>query len=481
MASVARLKERALTARAPPRPTSRRRPSAFDDHQPPDRELIDDCVHCGFCLPTCPTYVLWGEEMDSPRGRIYLMKPGHEGEIGLDAPFVEHIDRCLGCMACVTACPSGVQYDKLIEATRPQIERNAPARSLADRAVPRGDLRAVPVPAAAAGAARRARCALPAAAACALAVRSGWPRSLPGRLGALEALLPPVSLREAFARLPERTPARASGAAAVALLHGCVQGVFFTDVNAATVRVLAAEGCDVRRAARPQGCCGALELHAGREDEALGRARRMIAAFEAAGRRRDRHQRRGLRLVDEGVRPPARRRPGVGGAGRRVHREGPRRHEVLAELGPRRAERHPIRARSPTTTPATSGTPRACARSRAPCCATIPGLEVLDIPEAAICCGSAGIYNMVMPAPAAELGARKAENISRRCTRTWWPPRTPVACCRSASTWRHRPWTVRPRTGARRRAPHPTRAGLPLLHPVQLLDASIRGVPIPRT
>src|SRR5690606_20387649 len=95
---------------------------AFDITNPPSRELVDDCVHCGFCLPTCPTYVLWGEEMDSPRGRIHLMKQGLDGE-PMSASMVQHMDACLGCMACVTACPSGVQYDKLIEATRGQVER----------------------------------------------------------------------------------------------------------------------------------------------------------------------------------------------------------------------------------------------------------------------------------------------------------------------------------------------------------------------
>src|SRR3712207_2603609 len=105
----------------------------FDAHHPPADERIADCVHCGFCLPTCPTYQLWGEEMDSPRGRIYLMNLAEKGEIGLDGPFTEHIDACLGCLACVTACPSGVQYDKLIEAVRPQIERNV-RRAPADRA-----------------------------------------------------------------------------------------------------------------------------------------------------------------------------------------------------------------------------------------------------------------------------------------------------------------------------------------------------------
>src|SRR5512138_900562 len=100
--------------------------SIFDKHHPPPRDLIDDCVHCGFCLPTCPTYALWGEEMDSPRGRIYLMKMGLDGAARMSDTYVGHFDKCLGCMACLTSCPSGVQYDKLIEATRAQVERNYP-------------------------------------------------------------------------------------------------------------------------------------------------------------------------------------------------------------------------------------------------------------------------------------------------------------------------------------------------------------------
>nr|MBA3524646.1 4Fe-4S dicluster domain-containing protein [Geodermatophilaceae bacterium] len=107
--------------------------SAFDEHRPPDAALIGDCVHCGFCLPTCPTYVLWGEEMDSPRGRIHLMKLGVEGE-PLTEAMTGHFDACLGCMACVTACPSGVQYDKLIEATRAQVERRG-TRTAGERAL----------------------------------------------------------------------------------------------------------------------------------------------------------------------------------------------------------------------------------------------------------------------------------------------------------------------------------------------------------
>src|SRR5580700_10007277 len=96
---------------------------AFDEHHPPAPELINQCVHCGFCLPACPTYVLWGNEMDSPRGRIYLMKMASDGATAMTDPWVKHIDTCLGCMSCMTACPSGVDYAKLIEATRAQIER----------------------------------------------------------------------------------------------------------------------------------------------------------------------------------------------------------------------------------------------------------------------------------------------------------------------------------------------------------------------
>src|SRR3954453_16813859 len=107
---------------------------AFDTHNPPSLELIDDCVHCGFCLPSCPTYMLWGEEMDSPRGRIHLMRLGVEERTEMTDTFVRHFDNCLGCMACMTACPSGVQYDKLVEATRAQVERRHD-RTAKDRAL----------------------------------------------------------------------------------------------------------------------------------------------------------------------------------------------------------------------------------------------------------------------------------------------------------------------------------------------------------
>src|SRR5215213_1745156 len=173
---------------------SETRTSAFDAHRPPDPELIADCVHCGFCLPTCPTYALWGEEMDSPRGRIYLMKLGLDGAVvgapAMNDTYVGHFDKCLGCMACLTSCPSGVQYDKLIEATRAQVERRYP-RSLADRWFRSILFALFPHP----GRLRVAAAPLwlyQRSGLQWLLRRSGLPRILPARLRSMESLAPPV-------------------------------------------------------------------------------------------------------------------------------------------------------------------------------------------------------------------------------------------------------------------------------------------------
>jgi glycolate oxidase iron-sulfur subunit len=432
-------------------------PSSFDDRRPPERELLDDCVHCGFCLPTCPTYQLWGEEMDSPRGRIYLMDLAHKGEIALDGPFTEHIDACLGCMACVTACPSGVQYDRLLESVRPQIERNVP-RETADSMFRNAIFALFPYK-------RRLRAAaLPGALYQKLRLVPAIARlaaKLPGRMAAMESLLPPVSVREAFARLPVHTPAVGERRARVALLSGCVQDVFFHRVNEATVRVLAAEGCDVL-VPREQQCCGALELHAGREDSALARARREIAVFETldveyvvtnvAGCGSSMKE-YGHLLDDD---PEwAERAAAFSARVRDVH-------EVLADLladGGARAPRHPFRGRVAYHDACHLGhaqqvreQPRAVLRS-------IPDLQLVDLPEAALCCGSAGIYNMVMPDAAADLGARKAANV-----RSVEPDVVVTA-----------------NPGCLLQIGKHLGRDIPLLHPVQLLDASIRGVPVPRS
>jgi len=451
--------------------------SGFDAFNPPSPDLLSDCVHCGFCLPACPTYALTGEEMNSPRGRIYQIKLINEGEASLDAAAVGHFDNCLGCMACVTACPSGVQYDRLIESVRPQIERNW-ARSRSDRAFRELIFRIFPYP-------RRLRLAAVFGALYQrLGIRralhrTGLPRRLPARLRALEALMPDVPLRSALRRTPAHSPARTAEAASatatpataagslpatgspaasttarrtVGMVTGCVQQVFFAQVNEATVRVLTAEGCDVV-APRAQGCCGALSEHAGREEEAVGRAKRLIDTFEGldvdvivvnvagCGSALKEY---GRLLADD---PEYRDRAAEFAAKVRDI------SELLAELTPL-TPRHPVPARLAhheachlAHAQGVREAPRAVLNS-------VPGLDVVDIPEADMCCGSAGVYNLVQPEPAEELGRRKADNV-----RSTAPDAVVTAnpgCLLQISRHLDSP--------------------LPVLHPVQVVDASIRGV-----
>src|SRR5476651_1818000 len=212
-------------------------------------ELLADCVHCGFCLPTCPTYTLWHEEMDSPRGRIFLMAGLEDGTIPLSDTVVEHFDRCLGCMACVPACPSGVKYDRLIEQTRDYVEEHH-RRSAGERLLRAGIFAVFPHR-------KRLRAAL--------ALRR---LPAPGPFRPLAAVAPPW-LSPAWP--PEHLPGNGPR---VALLAGCVQSVVFGDVNAATARVLAADGYDVH-VPKAQGCCGALHAHAGRSKEGVARAHQL--------------------------------------------------------------------------------------------------------------------------------------------------------------------------------------------------------------
>jgi glycolate oxidase iron-sulfur subunit len=376
---------------------------AFDHRRPPSPDLIDVCVHCGFCLPTCPTYVLWGEEMDSPRGRIVLMNHGLDAGSDMDAMAV-HFDRCLGCMACVTACPSGVQYDLLIEATRPQVERNV-RRPLRERAIRRflfalfthpGRIRAVIPLLAASRAVGLDR-----------SVRRGRALRRFPRLRAIARLAPPVRARAATARLPTATPARGTRRGRVGLLQGCVQRVFFHDVNAATVRVLAAEGFDVDAPRLPR-CCGALLMHSGYEQEAVRLARRTIEAFEgcdavvvnAAGC--GSAMKHYIHLLEDDPRWADRARA----FSARVRDVS----ELLAERGTV-AERQPVSLRLAyhdachlAHAQGVRSQPRALLRE-------VPNLELVEPAEWELCCGSAGIYNVLEPEAADQLGRRKAQNL----------------------------------------------------------------------
>jgi glycolate oxidase iron-sulfur subunit len=426
----------------------------------PARALIDTCVHCGFCLPTCPTYVLWGEEMDSPRGRIYLMKAGLEARAEMNPSYVRHFDACLGCLACVTACPSGVQYGPLIERTRAQIEQHYD-RDLRDRVfrgalmslLPYpGRLRVVMAPLALVGGLVRAigRTVL----------KSRTGRSLVARAAAAMALSPRISVRSLFASTPAHTRAEGVERMKVAVLTGCVQRIAFDHVNAATVRVLAAEGCSVS-APQAQGCCGALPLHSGYIEQARALARANIEVFEreavdrivvnAAGC--------GSAMKDYGELfaddPDWRDRAHAFSA--RVRDV----NELLVELGEPRAERHPINARVAYHDACHLAHGQGIRVQPRALLTAIPGVELVTPAEFEICCGSAGIYNLVQPKPAAELGARKAKNIA--------------ALSPDIIATANPGCTLQIATAARGFG-----YNWPIVHPIELIDASIRGVD-PRT
>ncbi len=383
--------------------------SAFDSHHPPDPDLIADCVHCGFCLPACPTYVLWGEEMDSPRGRILLMDLAQRGERPLTGDMVAHWDACLGCLACVPACPSGVAYDQLLESTRQQVERRF-RRPLRERMWRGGIFAVLPHPAAlrvAAGALWLGQ----ASGLRAWLAGSGGERYAPARVQTLARLAPVVNRRAVLGRLPApRRPAGGGPARLrVGLLAGCVQRVMEPHVNDATAAVLAAYGAEVR-VPRAQRCCGALELHAGRERPALDRARRLVAEFEDPALDRIAVNAAGcgavLRTLDRLLADDpewSERAAAVAAKVRDIT-------EILDELGPPPTLRPlPLRvayhdACHLAHAQGVREAPRRVLRA-------IPGLELVEVPEGDLCCGSAGTYNLTEVAASRDLGQRKAANL----------------------------------------------------------------------
>jgi len=423
---------------------------AFDTVDAPDNALIGACVHCGFCLPSCPTYLLAGEEMDSPRGRIYLMKAATDGRTPLSKSFVSHFDSCLGCMACVTACPSGVQYGPLLEATRGQIERRH-HRGVGDALFRRALFSVFPYPS------RMRLALLPLALFGPIirrARRSPWLVKLPEFLRAPIELAPDVSFSSLAAKTAPRTAASGERRMTAGLLIGCVQRLVQPQVNQATIHVLAAEGCDVV-APPDQGCCGALSLHVGRLDEARRHARRTIETFEraavdvivvnAAGCGSSMKE-YGHLLKDDPL--WADRATSFAAKVRDVN-------EVVAGLTPR-ATRHPLPMRVVyqdachlVHAQGVRDAPRQLLRS-------IPGLTLVDIAEPEICCGSAGVYNLVQPATARQLGERKVAHIAAATPDTI-ASGNPGCALQIAAT--------------ARRLGHEWR----VVHPVELLDASIRG------
>jgi glycolate oxidase iron-sulfur subunit len=238
---------------------------SFDSNNPPKQELIDTCVHCGFCLSTCPSYRVIGKETDSPRGRIYLMNAINKGEASLDETTAQHFDSCLGCLACVSTCPSGVQYDRLLAATRPQVERNQP-RSFQDWLIRKLIFNLFPYP-------NRLRLLLPffwlyQKSGLQVSIgKTGILKKVFPRLAAMESILPEINLKSFNNNYPDVIPAQGEKKHRVGVILGCVQQLFFSPVNEATVRVLTANGCEVV-IPKNQGCCAALPAHQGQEAQA---------------------------------------------------------------------------------------------------------------------------------------------------------------------------------------------------------------------
>jgi glycolate oxidase iron-sulfur subunit len=367
--------------------------------------------------------------MDSPRGRIHLMDARLDGTITLNATVATHFDRCLGCMACVSACPSGVRYDRLIESTRDAVEREY-ARPGGERLVRSLLFRVLPYPG-------RMRAALRLA-------PLGRALPLPKRLRPLVDIAPRWRGRGEVAPV---TPASGRPVARVGLLTGCVQQAVFPEVNAATARVLAADGFEV--VAPPQGCCGALSVHAGRLEEGKAFARRLVDALDGVDLVAVNSSGCGSHLKDLGWLLEDEQ---AAAFARRVRDIG----ELLAETSPR-APRHPLPLRAALQDPCHVRHAQGLQLAMRPALDRIPTLEVVEPSEQDLCCGSAGIYNVVQAEAARELGDRKAANVLA----------TGAQIYASAN-----PGCLVQVSQALRRAKHP----LPSLHPIELVDASIRGV-----
>ncbi|MBI4242173.1 MAG: 4Fe-4S dicluster domain-containing protein [Candidatus Rokubacteria bacterium] len=373
-----------------------------------DVDGVNKCVHCGLCLASCPTFSELGTEMDSPRGRILLIKSLAEGRIGLTDSVVTHLSLCLDCRACETVCPAGVPYGRLIEAAKAEMERQRPGGPVRrlfrwlnfELLLPHP--RMLGLAASMLRLYQRSRLQ-------ALVRASGLLRLLPGTLPAWEALLPEVRSASERAPLPELVPAKGARRARVAQLTGCVQQVVFGPHNRATARVLALNGAEVV-VPRGQGCCGALHAHAGDHARAQELARRLISVFEAA-------------RVDAVV---------VNTSGCGAHMKA---YWHLLKDDPAYAERarafslkvqdiaefltqEPLRGPlAPVPMTVTYHDPCHVVHGQKirtqprQLLAQIPGLKLVEGKEADWCCGSAGIYNLTQPEMATRLQERKVTNL----------------------------------------------------------------------
>lgn len=380
---------------------------AFDEQDKPSPDLIRDCVHCGFCLSACPTYLETGNELDSPRGRIYLMNSAVNGEIPLEGSLVKHLDMCLGCLACEPACPSGVQYGSLIEAGRSQIERRY-ERSAFDKFYRNTIFSLFPYP-------KRMKLMLPLfyiyqkLGLRTLIQSSGILSRFSQKLGNMEAMLPNVESPAFPAELPETIAAKGKQRYRVALLTGCVQSVFFSKTNNATARVLAENGCEVIVPPN-QSCCGALSVHSGRLSEGRDFAKQTIKTFEdldvdafvinSAGC--------GSTVKDYGEilkddSQYAERAEALSEKTKDVM-------EFLADIGIK-GNLKELNIKVTYQDACHIGHAQRIKEQPREVLNQIPGLELIEMPESDLCCGSAGIYNLVQPEMSQDLLNRKMGNV----------------------------------------------------------------------
>lgn len=394
----------------------------FSDKDKPSSDIINTCVHCGLCLSSCPTYRETGLEMSSPRGRIYLMKAVDEGRIGIDSEvFQEQMSQCLNCRACEAVCPSGVQYGSILEASRAQIEqakeraRTAASDNVDAKIAPHAWWQRALRTAVFDGLFKDMRLFRSFSGLMALYQRSGaqWFARKSGILKLLglaetETMLPPINPQFT---VPQGQIFRAEGKRrySVALLSGCIMSTAFANVHEATIRVLQKNGCDVILPPG-QGCCGALHVHSGDMDGGRELARQNIAAFEGLG-------------VDAIIVNAA----GCGSTLKEYHHflhDDPdwyKRaqaftakmkdvHEFLAGIELNRAGLGELPVTVTFQEPChlahaqrITAQPRTLLRA-------IPGLKLKEMQESALCCGSAGVYNITQPEMASQLGARKVSN-----------------------------------------------------------------------
>lgn len=369
---------------------------AFDLEDPPSMDGLRACVHCGICLPQCPTYRVLGEEMDSPRGRVYLMRAAAEGRIDLTPGLARHLDLCLGCRACETACPSGVPFGRLLEATRGQLSRRGVHAPATDQATLDFLLKWFPRPERLSLLVRGLR----------LYQTSGLQRAVRAfgllapfkKLERMEALLPRLERRGAA--LPRFVPATGRRRGRAGLLVGCLQRFFYADVNRDTARLLSAAGYDVVTP-RGQECCGALHLHGGRMGEFRRMAGDIMAVFADD--------------LDVIVTNAA-------GCGSALKEYGHWLHDGAAAFSDKVRDISEVLADSELRFRELRRTvtyhdachlahgqrvrwePRELLRR-------IPGLTLIELGDSDMCCGSAGVYNLLEPGIADDLARRKVERI----------------------------------------------------------------------